>query len=121
MPESRKQKSDDDDPFGKGRDVEEFEDGKQVRNAGNRQWNEKRWCAEAAELARAYRERHEHDCAKNVESAGWSEPHKSPREGLSCSTACLHCANQAAVRGALDGKTRSSSASRVRSAATSMS
>ena len=50
------------------------------------------------------RERHEHDGAENVESAGWSEPHKSPREGLSCSTACLHCANQAAVRGALDGK-----------------
>ena len=98
---------------------EELADGEEIRDAGYGQSNKKGWSAEAA--TRADRQRCKHRQSKPIESERGAKGHAFPALDRRTADACLHSASQAAVRGALAGARCSSSASRFRSSATSMS
>ncbi len=99
----------------------ELADGEQVGDAGNGQREEKQRRAVTAAVAGPDDQRGKHDDTEKVEPARWRKPHGSPMPGRNWATACSHSANQAAVRGALAGASRSSASSRIKSEATSMS
>src|SRR5712692_663471 len=98
---------------------EELADGDKIGDAGNSEENKEGRSAEAA--PRADRQRCKHRHSKPVESERGAESHAFPALDRRAADACLHSASQAAVRGALAGARCSSSASRFRSSATSMS
>ena len=69
MPQSSQHEPDDDDAARESRRGEELTNGKKVRDAGNRQRNDEEGFTDAAELARADRQRHKQDGAEPVQPA----------------------------------------------------
>lgn len=121
MPQGRQYKPDDDDPLRESWRGEKLSNGKEVRDAGDAQGNDEGQFTRAAELARANCQRHKQNSAEPVHPTGWSEPHGSVVLVRNCATVCAHSLSHTAVRGALSGASRSSAASCIKSAATSMS
>src|SRR5215468_9150120 len=121
MPHSGEQQPDHDDPFWEFWRGEELTHGEEVCDAGYAHPNQERRFPHIAELAGADRQRQKQDGAESVQPHRWRELHSSPARKRTFSTVCPHSANQAAVRGALVGASRSSAASRIKSSATSIS
>ena len=120
-PEDRQRKADKDNVTRELRRLRELADGEEIRDAGNGQRDEEQGRAITTAVAGPDDQRRKHDDTQNAEPAGWREPHKSAMRGRRCATTCSHSFNQAAVCGAMAGARCNSAASRIKSAATSMS
>ena len=94
---------------------------RRVRHASDGQRNEERGCPEIDPVAGAGRQRRKHDGGEPAQPALWRERHVSLPLCPGCATARPHSTSHSAVRGALAGASCNSAASRLRSAATSMS
>src|ERR1700752_703306 len=121
MPQSSQHEADDDDMPRKSWVREEFTDGEQVCDASYSQRNDEGRSTRAAEVAGADRQRHKQDDAESVQPVRGCEFQSSPKHCRRCVTTSSHSSNQAAVRGAFAGASRSSRANRIKSFATSMS
>src|ERR1700741_2814409 len=120
MPQGSQHKANDDDTVRESLRGEELANGEKGRNTSNGQCNEVGRRSNAARNSGAGYKRCKHDGSKPVQLVRCRDPHPSPTIGPG-GPAFLPSISPFAVLGALVGTRRSSAASPLRSAATSMS